>query len=71
MRLPTAEAQRGGGEAIEQARRDGLVNTIRALAGAVDVKDRFTQDHSRRVATFSARLAEAVALPAAHVERPR
>jgi putative nucleotidyltransferase with HDIG domain len=44
-------------------------NTVRALALAVDAKDPFTHDHSKRVAFYASALGEALELPAEHVER--
>ncbi len=68
---PAETSPRSDREAIEQARRLGLMNTIQALAGAVDAKDGVACDHGRRVAGLTALLAEAAGLGPDEVERLR
>jgi HD-GYP domain-containing protein (c-di-GMP phosphodiesterase class II) len=46
-----------------------VANTVRALALAVDAKDPFTHDHSKRVALYASALGNALELPSEHVER--
>ncbi len=47
-------------ELAEQASRNGLINTVHALAKAVDAKDGYTNTHSQRVGRYSADLAAAL-----------
>ncbi|MDP9399833.1 MAG: diguanylate cyclase [Actinomycetota bacterium] len=68
---PAETSPRSDREAIEQARRLGLMNTIQVLAGAVDAKDGVACDHGRRVAELTALLAEAAGLGPDEVERLR
>lgn len=49
-------------EDAEQARRLGLINTVHALAKAVDAKDAYTHQHSRRVATYAVTVARALGI---------
>ncbi|MBC8162681.1 MAG: HD domain-containing protein, partial [Roseiflexaceae bacterium] len=44
-----------------------LIGMIKALAGAVDARDRHNRQHSQRVADFSVAIAEAIGLPRAAV----
>ena len=44
-------------ENVEQTRQSGLVNTVHALARAVDAKDGYTAQHSRRVSVYTTALA--------------
>ena len=53
------------------ARRDGLVNTVHALARSVDTKDGYTHLHSRRVADYAAMLAERLGVPEERVNMIR
>jgi diguanylate cyclase (GGDEF)-like protein len=48
--------------------KDGSLQTIQALAGAVDAKDPYTNGHSTRVAEYARDLAKYVGLPSAEVE---
>ena len=59
--------------AVENARlfrdlEETTVNTIGALAAAMEAKDRYSRGHTERVAQYSVRLARALELPATEVE---
>jgi putative nucleotidyltransferase with HDIG domain len=54
-----------------QENRELFINSIRALAEAIDAKDPYTRGHSERVATYSAAIAKEMGLPAADIERTR
>ncbi len=56
-------------EAADRVAREGLVNTVHALAKAVDAKDGYTASHSQRVARYAAELAEAAELGYECVEK--
>jgi len=61
------------GTAIENARlygdiKQGLLNTVEALAVAVDAKDPYTQGHSDRVTGYSLLIAEEMGLPKKEIE---
>src|SRR3954470_22091311 len=58
-------------EAAERNLRAGLVNTVHALARAVDAKDGYTHSHSQRVARYAAELGHALGLPAERLEMLR
>jgi len=58
-------------QAADRAAREGLVNTVHALAKAVDAKDGYTHSHSQRVARCAARLAESLGMDSEAVERVR
>lgn len=58
-------------EAAERNLKQGLVNTVHALAAAVDAKDGYTHSHSRRVAHYAGTLAEALGLEPARLEEVR
>ncbi|MDP8943070.1 MAG: diguanylate cyclase [Actinomycetota bacterium] len=45
-------------DAADRSTRDGLVNTMHALAKAVDAKDGYTSSHSHRVARYAVMIAE-------------
>ena len=49
--------------------RSGRGAVVRSLAAAVDVRDRYTQDHSRLVSELSAAIARTVGLPSTDVAR--
>jgi putative nucleotidyltransferase with HDIG domain len=54
-----------------QENRELFINSIRALAEAIDAKDPYTRGHSERVATYSAAIAKEMGLPPDDVERTR
>jgi diguanylate cyclase (GGDEF)-like protein len=58
-------------EAAERNLRAGLVNTVHALAKAVDAKDGYTHSHSQRVAIYATILAERLRLDPARIEKIR
>jgi diguanylate cyclase (GGDEF)-like protein len=58
-------------EAAERNLRAGLVNTVHALARAVDAKDGYTHSHSQRVARHAAELGYALGLPDERLEMLR
>jgi diguanylate cyclase (GGDEF)-like protein len=58
-------------EAAERNLRAGLVNTVHALARAVDAKDGYTHSHSQRVARYAAELGHALGLPDERLEMLR
>jgi HD-GYP domain-containing protein (c-di-GMP phosphodiesterase class II) len=58
-------------EAAERNLRAGLVNTVHALARAVDAKDGYTHSHSQRVARYAAALAARTGITGEHLERIR
>jgi HD-GYP domain-containing protein (c-di-GMP phosphodiesterase class II) len=51
--------------------RQLFVGTVKALAAAIDGKDRYTRGHSERVARFSVAIAERLGLPEAEIETLR
>jgi HD-GYP domain-containing protein (c-di-GMP phosphodiesterase class II) len=51
--------------------RQLFVGTVKALAAAIDGKDRYTRGHSERVARFSIAIAEHLGLPEAEIEALR
>jgi len=55
-------------EDVDQIRRKSLVNTVYALAVAVDAKDGYTYLHSERVAHYAATLAGSIRLPRERIE---
>ena len=52
-----------------QELRIGYVQTIRALAEAVDAKDAYTRGHSERVGVYASKLARELGLPRELIER--
>jgi diguanylate cyclase (GGDEF)-like protein len=58
-------------EAAERNLRAGLLNTVHALARAVDAKDGYTHSHSQRVARYAAELGRALGLPEDRLEMLR
>jgi len=61
------------GAAIENARlyqdiKQGLLNTVKALAMAVDAKDPYTHGHSERVVKYSLAIANEMNLPKEEIE---
>jgi HD-GYP domain-containing protein (c-di-GMP phosphodiesterase class II) len=58
-------------EAAERNLRAGLVNTVHALARAVDAKDGYTHSHSQRVAHYAVELGRKVGLDADRLEQVR
>ncbi len=61
-------------EGLRQAARENqelFVNSIRALAAAVDAKDPYTRGHSERVARYAVVLARNMGLPPEEVRRVR
>ncbi|MEA2480929.1 MAG: hypothetical protein QOJ07_2851 [Thermoleophilaceae bacterium] len=61
----------GDGRAQDGARRRNMLATLQQLAKAVDAKNRYTQDHSDRVAGYGVALAQSLKLHDARVERVR
>ncbi len=58
-------------DAADRVARQGLVNTVHALAKAVDAKDGYTASHSQRVARYAAQLAAEMGFDAERVEHVR
>jgi diguanylate cyclase (GGDEF)-like protein len=58
-------------EAAERNLRAGLVNTVHALARAVDAKDGYTHSHSQRVARYAAELGRVLGLREERLEMLR
>ena len=58
-------------EAAERNLRAGLVNTVHALARAVDAKDGYTHSHSQRVAGYAVELGRKVGMDADRLEQLR
>ena len=55
--------------AKHQELRTAYIQTIRALAEAIDAKDAYTRGHSERVAVYASRLAREMDLPKETIER--
>jgi len=49
--------------------REAYIQTIRALAEAVDAKDRYTRGHSERVGVYASKIARELDFPKAVIER--
>jgi diguanylate cyclase (GGDEF)-like protein len=58
-------------EAAERNLRAGLVNTVHALARAVDAKDGYTHSHSQRVARYAVELGRKLGFDADRLEQIR
>jgi len=52
-----------------QELRDAYIQTIRALAEAVDAKDAYTRGHSERVGVYASKIARELDFPKAMIER--
>ena len=52
-----------------QELRDGYIQTIRALAEAVDAKDAYTRGHSERVGVYASKIARELEFPKPLIER--
>jgi len=52
-----------------QELRDAYIQTIRALAEAVDAKDTYTRGHSERVGVYASKIARELEFPKAMIER--
>ncbi|MGH9363988.1 MAG: HD domain-containing phosphohydrolase [Thermoanaerobaculia bacterium] len=52
-----------------QENKELFINSIRALAQAIDAKDPYTRGHSERVAAYSEKIAAEMGLPAEEVEK--
>jgi len=52
-----------------QELRTAYIQTIRALAEAIDAKDTYTRGHSERVAVYASRIARQIGLPKDMIER--
>jgi diguanylate cyclase (GGDEF)-like protein/putative nucleotidyltransferase with HDIG domain len=55
-------------ERIEKIKEQAYLNTVKALASAVDTRDQYTQFHSRNVAVLSSLLAQKLGLPKEEVK---
>ena len=58
-------------EQAARAAREGLVNTVHALAKAVDAKDGYTNMHSHRVGDYAAAIAERLGLNESEIDTIR
>ncbi|MDP8943290.1 MAG: diguanylate cyclase [Actinomycetota bacterium] len=58
-------------EAADRVAREGLINTVHALAKAVDAKDGYTHSHSHRVARYAATLAKRLDVDGERIELVR
>jgi HAMP domain-containing protein len=54
-----------------QENKELFINSIRALAQAIDAKDPYTRGHSERVAAYSEKIAVEMGLPADEVEKAK
>jgi putative nucleotidyltransferase with HDIG domain len=69
-----SESIRDAFENLKRAARENhelFINSIRALAAAIDAKDPYTRGHSERVARYASTVAREMALPAQDVRRVR
>lgn len=69
-----SESIRDAFENLKRAARENhelFINSIRALAAAIDAKDPYTRGHSERVARYSSQVAREMELPAQDVRRVR
>lgn len=69
-----SESIRDAFENLKRAARENhelFINSIRALAAAIDAKDPYTRGHSERVARYASQVAREMELPAQEVRRVR
>lgn len=69
-----SESIRDAFENLKRAARENhelFINSIRALAAAIDAKDPYTRGHSERVARYASQVAREMDLPAQDVRRVR
>ncbi|MEO8347382.1 MAG: HD domain-containing phosphohydrolase, partial [Acidobacteriota bacterium] len=69
-----SESIRDAFEGLKRAARENhelFINSIRALAAAIDAKDPYTRGHSERVARYASQVAREMELPAQEVRRVR
>ena len=69
-----SESIRDAFENLKRAARENhelFINSIRALAAAIDAKDPYTRGHSERVARYASQVAREMELPAEDVRRVR
>jgi putative nucleotidyltransferase with HDIG domain len=69
-----SESIRDAFENLKRAARENhelFINSIRALAAAIDAKDPYTRGHSERVARYATQVAREMELPAQDVRRVR
>lgn len=69
-----SESIRDAFENLKRAARENhelFINSIRALAAAIDAKDPYTRGHSERVARYASQVAREMELPAQDVRRVR
>jgi diguanylate cyclase (GGDEF)-like protein len=59
----------GPEQRIERLEEESYVRMVQLLASAVDARDPYTQQHSRRVAAFAVKLGEALELAPDRIER--
>jgi len=69
-----SESIRDAFDNLKRAARENhelFINSIRALAAAIDAKDPYTRGHSERVARYASQVAREMELPAQEVRRVR
>ena len=69
-----SESIRDAFENLKRAARENhelFINSIRALAAAIDAKDPYTRGHSERVARYASQVAREMDLPALEIRRVR